>query len=214
MKMRNSIFKISYYFLGVCVIALGLIVTGCSGGSNNEIEPLSLSPHVITLSKSVVSEDAPNSTTIGVLSVDSKDGSTFMFSLLDDAEGRFNINGAELQVANSILLDYATALLHSITIQATDMNENNFTTSLWIAVTPKVVLLVGRIITVTTASDAENGDVSSVDGIFINPGSDGISLREAIAASNNTPGPETIEFTPELKGSIIQVGSYLQSRLL
>ena len=205
--MRNSIFKTSYCFLGVCVIALGLIVTGCGDGSNNEKEPLTLSPYVITLSKSVVSEDAPNSTTIGVLSVDSKDGSTFMFSLLDDAEGRFNINGAELQVANSILLDYATALLHSITIQATDMNENNFTNSLWITVTPKVALLVGRIITVTTASDAENGDVSSVDGIFINPGSDGISLREAIAASNNTPGPETIEFAPGLKGSVIQVGS-------
>ena len=208
--------KKSIWIKNLAILFAILISFGCGGGggeSNNEIEPLTPSSHVITLSNSVVSEDALNGTTIGVLSVDSKEGSTFIFSLLDDAEGRFNINGAELQVANSTLLDYATALLHSITIQATDMNENNFTTSVWIAVTPKVVLLDGRIITVSTASDAENGDVSSVDGIFINPGSDGISLREAIAASNNTPGPETIEFAPELKGSVIQVGSSSQKAM-
>jgi hypothetical protein len=208
--------KKSIWIKNLAILFAVLISFGCGGGgggSNNEIEPLTPSSHVITLSNSVVSEDALNGTTIGVLSFDSKEGSTFTFSLLDDAEGRFNINGAELQVANRTLLDYATALLHSITIQATDMNENNFTTSLWIAVTPKVVLLDGRIITVTTASDAENGDVSSVDGIFINPGADGISLREAIAASNNTPGPETIEFAPELKGSVIQVGSSSQKAM-
>ncbi|MBI3913890.1 MAG: hypothetical protein HY327_06860 [Chloroflexi bacterium] len=72
---------------------------------------------------------------------------------------------------------------------------------------PLVDLRVGRVVKVTTASDAQNGDVKSVDALNANPGSDGISLREAIAATNNTPEAETIEFASELKGSVIQVGS-------
>ena len=52
-----------------------------------------------------------------------------------------------------------------------------------------------------------NGDVATMDTLIANPGPDGISLREAIAASNNTPGPERIEFAPELAKDVIFVGS-------
>lgn len=72
---------------------------------------------------------------------------------------------------------------------------------------PHVDLRVGRVIKVTNSSDAQNGDVSTVEALFANPGPDGISLREAIVASNNTIDPETIEFTSELKGDSIRVGS-------
>jgi hypothetical protein len=61
--------------------------------------------------------------------------------------------------------------------------------------------------TVTTSSDALNGDCSSVDNLIDNPGADGISLREAITASNNTPGPEHIQFAPELTGTSIYLFS-------
>jgi hypothetical protein len=64
-----------------------------------------------------------------------------------------------------------------------------------------------RVIVVTTASDAANGDTTTVDTLIANPGLDGISLREAIAASNNTSGPERIEFAPELAKDVIFVGS-------
>lgn len=65
----------------------------------------------------------------------------------------------------------------------------------------------GTLITVTTSSDATNGTVSTVAGLQSSPGSDGISLREAIAATNNDPGQYTIDFASALAGTTIQIGS-------
>ena len=58
-------------------------------------------------------------------------------------------------------------------------------------------------ITVTTTSDATNGDVRTVAGLIANPGPDGISLREAIEATNQDPGSYTIRFAPALAGATI-----------
>ena len=68
-------------------------------------------------------------------------------------------------------------------------------------------------ITVTTSSDALNGDCSSVSNLVNNPGPDGISLREAMTASNNTPGPEDVQFAAELAGTSIYVGSVIHDAL-
>ncbi|MBP9722164.1 MAG: DUF4347 domain-containing protein [Gammaproteobacteria bacterium] len=48
-------------------------------------------------------------------------------------------------------------------------------------------------ITVTNLSDVSNGDTSSISNLLINDGGDGISLREAIEAANNTPGHDTVQ---------------------
>jgi len=72
---------------------------------------------------------------------------------------------------------------------------------------PKVVLMRGTVINVTTNSDAINGDTSSVKALLANPGPDGVSLREALVAINKNPGTYTIEFAPSLKGATINVGS-------
>jgi len=49
-------------------------------------------------------------------------------------------------------------------------------------------------VTVTTANDLTNADTSSIAALIANDGGDGISLREAITASNNTAGEDTISF--------------------
>ena len=64
---------------------------------------------------------------------------------------------------------------------------------------------------VTTVSDAVNGNTSSVAALLADPGPDGISLREAISATNNDPGTYTIRFAPSLKGATIAVDSQLPS---
>lgn len=60
-------------------------------------------------------------------------------------------------------------------------------------------------IMVSTTSDAANGDTSTVAALFANPGPDGISLREAILATNNDPGTYTIRFGEALGGSTILI---------
>lgn len=63
----------------------------------------------------------------------------------------------------------------------------------------------GSIITVTNASNVENGDTSGVIALLARSGADGISLREAITASNNQPGFYTIRFAASLRGSSIRI---------
>jgi len=72
---------------------------------------------------------------------------------------------------------------------------------------PAVVLDRGTVITVTNATMAINGETSSVAALVANPGPDGISLQEAVMATNSDPGTWNIQFAPALKGSTIVVDS-------
>lgn len=71
---------------------------------------------------------------------------------------------------------------------------------------PVIVLEKGTVVTVTNATDVVNGNVSSPAALLANPGPDGISLREAITATNNLPGTYTIRFDAALKGAVIYIG--------
>jgi Cadherin domain len=67
---------------------------------------------------------------------------------------------------------------------------------------------------VTNATDLSNGDVSSIAALLANDGGDGISLREAISAANNTAngsaGADQIRFAiPGLPTQTIFVGAEL-----
>ena len=49
-------------------------------------------------------------------------------------------------------------------------------------------------VNVTNTNDSINGDTSSIAALLASPGGDGISLREAITAANNTAGTDAIGF--------------------
>lgn len=53
-------------------------------------------------------------------------------------------------------------------------------------------------VTVNTNQDSVNGDTTSIAALIATPGSDGISLREAIMAANNTAGEDTITLSESL----------------
>ena len=62
-------------------------------------------------------------------------------------------------------------------------------------------------LTVGNATDVSNApDTSSITALMANDGGDGISLREAIAAANNTSGEDTITFASSLMGETITLG--------
>jgi len=64
-------------------------------------------------------------------------------------------------------------------------------------------------IVVSTSQDVVNGDTSSVSALLANPGVDGVSLREAILATNNSPGTYNISFAPSLAGATISLATQL-----
>jgi hypothetical protein len=53
-------------------------------------------------------------------------------------------------------------------------------------------LSFGGSLTVSTTADVVNGTTTSIANLVANPGPDGISLREAITAANNTAETNTI----------------------
>ncbi|MCP5144159.1 MAG: DUF4347 domain-containing protein [Gammaproteobacteria bacterium] len=67
-------------------------------------------------------------------------------------------------------------------------------------------------ITVDSNSDVADGQTSSVAALIVGPGADNrISLREAITAANNSPGPDTIIFNVPGVTAVITVTSPLPS---
>ncbi|HET8799255.1 MAG TPA: hypothetical protein VFO89_16320 [Thermoanaerobaculia bacterium] len=59
-------------------------------------------------------------------------------------------------------------------------------------------------IVVTSGADVVDGDTSSPAALAANPGADGISLREALAAANRA-GHHTVTFADSLRGSTIPI---------
>lgn len=64
-------------------------------------------------------------------------------------------------------------------------------------------------IVVSSSLDVVSGNTSSVTALLADPGPDGITLREAIEATNNSPGTFTISFAPSLAGATISLLSSL-----
>lgn len=64
-------------------------------------------------------------------------------------------------------------------------------------------------VVVTSSSDVINGNVESVAGLRRQPGRDGISLREAIQATNFDPGIYAVRFDSALAGTVIILEEHL-----
>ncbi|NCS02752.1 MAG: hypothetical protein GPJ06_11605, partial [Microcystis aeruginosa G13-11] len=79
------------------------------------------SPSAIQLTNTSINENSPNSTVIGILNTTDPDANnTFTYSLVDNAGGRFAINGNQLIVADGTKLDYEINQKHTITIRTQD----------------------------------------------------------------------------------------------
>ncbi|HWA85320.1 MAG TPA: choice-of-anchor Q domain-containing protein [Opitutus sp.] len=83
----------------------------------------------------------------------------------------------------------------------------SFLTLLFVQLGPR---LIAANLVVANATDSVNGDTSSPAALAAAPGSDGISLREAVNACNNAPGPHTITFAPALAGQTISLTADLR----
>lgn len=75
----------------------------------------------------------------------------------------------------------------------------------------RAVSVSRNIVVVTTTADVVNGKTSSIAALNRKPGRDGISLREALLAADNTRGSATVYilFSPRLNAKVIEVLSEL-----
>ena len=63
------------------------------------------------------------------------------------------------------------------------------------------------VVTVDNNLDVVNGDTSSIANLVASDGGDGIALREALEAANNTLGADDVLFDGGLSGQTILLGS-------
>ncbi|AVH64089.1 beta strand repeat-containing protein [Nostoc sp. 'Peltigera membranacea cyanobiont' N6] len=93
-------------------------------------------PTAINLTANSIAENSPNGTVIGELSSTDPDTSdSHTYSLVDDAQGRFQIVGNSLQVANNTLVNYENQSQHTIVVRSTDAQGLSTTQEITVNVT-------------------------------------------------------------------------------
>jgi serralysin len=91
------------------------------------IAPVNDAPRAVMLNSGTVAENSANGTVVGsVAAFDVDAGDAHWFQLLDDAGGRFAMNGSTLVVANGTLLDYEQSRSHQVVVRATDQDGASF----------------------------------------------------------------------------------------
>jgi VCBS repeat-containing protein len=148
--------------------------------------PANSAPTNITLDNNSVVENAPNGTLVGNLAVTDPDtGDSHTLSLVDNAGGRFQLAGAQLQVANGALLDFESSSSHNVTVRATDFVGATFDKVLTVNVTnvnePPVNTLPVGPLTVTEDTDLVIGGVSLAD-----PDAGGSDVTLTLSVLNGT----------------------------
>lgn len=133
-------------------------------------------PTGATMTGGTVAENSADGTAVGtVTGVDQDAGSTFTYSLLDSAGGRFGINRMTgvVTVANGAPLDYETVSSHIITVRVADQGGLFFDKAFTISVTNANDAPTGATMTGgTVAENAANGTViGTVAGVDPDAGS-------------------------------------------
>jgi Ca2+-binding RTX toxin-like protein len=87
------------------------------------VNPVNDAPTDITLSQNSIAENSATGTVIAQLTTTDNDSETHTYTLVNDAEARFVIEGNELKVADGSNLDFEAANSHTIKIRTVDNGE-------------------------------------------------------------------------------------------
>ena len=128
------------------------------------------------------------------------------YSIVGGADGAlFGIHASSGELRFTTAPDFENPLdanadnVYQVVVRVSDGSQRD-TAVLRIAITD-----VEHRLDVTTTADMVDGDTSSIDALWAQPGSDGlVSLREALIAANRTPGLDNIGFdigTPLQRGA-------------
>ena len=164
--------------------------------------PVNDAPEDITFTGGSVDENAaPGTVAATAHVVDPDGGETFTYDLVDDADGRFTVDGnGQILVADGANLDHEAAESHEVTVRATDADGLSIDKTLIIQVgdvneAPTAIDMtggtvredapVGTVVATLSITDADANDTHSyeliddADGRFIVDGSGNIVLAES-----------------------------------
>ena len=169
----------------VITLGSGLILQNVVKETLTEAQFLfSQAPTDVALSNAAVAENSAAGTVVGALTAtDADPGETFTFSLLDDAGGRFGIDGANLVVAG--VLDYEAASSLGVTVRATDSVGNSFDKAFNVSIGN-----VDEVSKGTGGSDVINiGPGNGVERVDAGGGNDKITIAPGVGTVVVDAGP-------------------------
>lgn len=168
-------------------------------------QPTPQTPTNILLSNTSIPEKSTNGTVIGTLSAVDADSATHVFTLIDSAGGRFKIQGNQLQVNTSALLDFENATTHDILVKATDPGGLEFSKTLVIQVlnvneAPVFLVSDNSVIETITARDT---GISRLQVTDPDAGTNAVTLNlrvinGVLTVHSNFAGTITSNGTPEV----------------
>jgi Ca2+-binding RTX toxin-like protein len=170
-------------------------------------------PSDIGLSPQSIQELSPANAWVGDLSATDAAGTTFTYTLVNDAGGRFKIEGSQLKVAQGALLDHEQNKSHAIRVKATDQDGLSYEKSFTI----KIDDVDRERITGTVGSDAFVGGSGNdkIDGGYGNDrltGGKGKDIFVFKSALNKTKNVDVIaDFKP--KDDTIQLENKIFKKL-
>ncbi|MFB2894112.1 beta strand repeat-containing protein [Aerosakkonemataceae cyanobacterium BLCC-F50] len=159
--------------------------------------PVNKAPTDIGLSNNGVAENSANSAFIGTFSVTDPDaGDTHTYSLLDNAGGRFAIDGDRLIVANGSLLDFEASSNHQISVRVTDAGGLSFEKVLAIALSN-----VNEVPTISAIPNQTTNENTATNAISFTIG-DAETAADSLTITASSSNPSLI---PD--GNIVFAGS-------
>ncbi|WP_287273210.1 MULTISPECIES: CAP domain-containing protein [unclassified Okeania] len=97
--------------------------------------PTNSAPTAVEIDNNTIAENSGNNTVVGNLTTSDPDaGDTHTYELLDDANGRFGLDGDQIVVADGSGLDFESDANHNITVRTTDAGGESFEQQLTINV--------------------------------------------------------------------------------
>ncbi|NEQ73911.1 MAG: hemolysin [Okeania sp. SIO2C9] len=98
--------------------------------------PTNSAPTAVEIDNNSIAENSVNNTVVGNLTTDDPDaGDTHSYQLVDDADGRFGLDGDQIVVTDGSGLDFESIANHNITVRTTDAGGESFEQQLTINVT-------------------------------------------------------------------------------
>jgi Bacterial Ig-like domain/Putative Ig domain/Cadherin domain len=132
----------NFTFTNVALIpqanAFTVTATDLAGNTKNytqTIYRISSPPTAVNLSTPQVLENSLNGLVVGELSTVDPDGvDNYLYTLVDNAGGRFQLDVNKIKVANGSLLDFEANTVHQIQVRSTDSDGNSYLQTIAIAV--------------------------------------------------------------------------------
>jgi uncharacterized repeat protein (TIGR01451 family) len=151
-------------------------------------------PGSVTLSNNTVEENSTPGTVVGTITTPDLGTEPPTYTLVEDADGRFAIDGDQIKVATPTL-DYETDQSHTVTVQSTDSQGNTVEEDFTIEVqdindTPTVTEIADQ-----TARAGNPFNFSLEPNTFSDQ--DGDTLTYSATLADGTPLPSWLTFNPQ-----------------